>query len=150
MYYRFNNVLFSTSYSRQLDFFHETLDNRHYDLSDLFLIINPSFVLNLPRRISQIDSFHVSVFDNYLHDFNLDITFFYDMHGRLQSDFLYFKFSKFHTQFSDFTDFKNSLVSENLKSQKKSNISSIRFSSENDYNDSIVCLPRVHKLLLHS
>jgi hypothetical protein len=150
LYFRFNNVLFSCSYSRQLDFFHEVLDNRHYDLSDLFLIINPSFVLNLPRRISQIDSFHVYVFDNYLHDYNLDITDFYDVHGRLKSDFLHFKFSKFHTQFSDFTDFKNSLVSENLKSQKKSNISSIPYSSGLDYNDSIVCLPRVHKLLLHS
>ena len=116
----------------------------------MFLIINPSFVLNLPRRISQIDSFHVYVFDNYLHDFNLDITDFYDVHGRLKSDFLYFKFSKFHTHFSDFSDFKNSLVSENLKSLKKSNISSIPYSAGIEYNDSIVCLPRVHKLLLHS
>ena len=150
LYFRFINVIFSSSYSRQLDFYHEILLNRPYGLSVLFMLINPSFVLNLPRCISKIDSFHLSVYDNYLHDFNLDITDFYDVHGRLKSKYLHFKFSKFHTQFPDFTDFKNSLVSENLKSQKKSNISSIRYSNGDEFNDSIVCLPKVHKLLLHS
>ena len=149
LYFRFINVIFSASYSRQLDYYHEILLNRPYGLSVLFMLINPSFVLNLPRCISTIDSFHLSVYDNYLHDFNLDITDFYDVHGRLKSKYLHFKFSKFHTQFSDFTDFKNSLVSENLKSLKKSNISSIPYSAGIEHNDSIVCLPRVHKLLLH-